>query len=233
METREHPLGEVVIPHARYKTVIFDLDGTLLDTLEDLGNAVNFVLRRNGLMVHSLDEYRQMVGHGIRNLVATALPEDKRNDELFVDQCLSEFREFYTEHIHDFTHPYPGMQELLADLARDGINLAVASNKFQAGTETLVRRFFPDIRFAAVLGERPGFPRKPDPGIVESVLSLTGTDRSETILVGDSGTDMMTAKNGGIMGIAVSWGYRSLAPSAEYRIAHSAGELKELLYKTQ
>ena len=211
------------------KAVIFDLDGTLLDTLQDLGNAVNFVLRHKGFPVHSLDEYRQMVGHGIRNLVASALPEGKREDEKLVDDCLALFREFYTEHIHDYTQPYPGMQDLLAGLTGNGISLAVASNKFQAGTETLIRKFFPGIPFAAVLGERPGFPRKPDPAIVESVLSLTGTSRNETVLVGDSGTDMKTAENGGIERIAVSWGYRALAPSADYRIVHSAEELKELL----
>ena len=216
-----------------YRSVIFDLDGTLLDTLQDLGNAVDFVLRQNGFPTHSIDEYRDMVGHGIRNLVATALPEDRRGDELFVDQCLSVFLRFYTDHIHDFTHPYPGMQDLLASLARDGISLAVASNKFQAGAETLIRKFFPDIRFAAVLGERPGFPKKPDPAIVEAVLSITGTGRSETVLVGDSGTDMKTAANGGIKSIAVSWGYRALAPSAEYALAHSAVELRNLLYNIQ
>ena len=216
-----------------YKTIIFDLDGTLLDTLQDLGDAVNFALRQNGLPVHGLDEYRQMVGHGVRNLVAMAIPEGKREDEAFVDKCLSEFREFYTEHIHDHTHPYPGMPELLAVLAKKGINLAVASNKFQAGTEALIQKFFTDIPFVAVLGERPGFPKKPDPGIVESILSITGSTRNETVLVGDSGTDMKTAENGGIQGIAVSWGYRALAPSVDYRIVYSAGELKDLLLSTQ
>ena len=189
------------------KLVLFDLDGTLLDTLEDLSAAVNHALGLRGLPLHTIDEYRSMVGHGVRNLVQQALPGD--TDDALVDAALADFKTYYKEHIYVHTHPYPGIPELLADLHAQGVQLAVVSNKFQEGTEYLVHRFFPDIQFVAILGNRQGHPLKPSPEIVQEVLSLAGATPENAVLVGDSPTDIRTAVNGGIEAMAVSWGYRS------------------------
>ena len=219
------------------KVVIFDLDGTLLDTLADLGEAVNHALARRSLPLHDREAYRLMVGHGVRNLVTQALPEAYRNDNAFIDACLADFKDYYTAHIDVHTKPYEGMPQLLEELSRRGVALAIASNKFQAGTETLVREFFPGIPFVCILGNRDGFPLKPDPEIVQEVLRKAGQPASAAVMVGDSPTDMKTARNGGIRGIAVRWGYRDMpaaapgapdAPDAFASVADPA-ELRALL----
>ena len=222
------------------KLILFDLDGTLLDTLEDLSEAVNYALGLRGLPLHSVDEYRGMVGHGVRNLVqqaleaavarsASASPTVEGNyfsercpknqfpstdaslplTDAYIDAALADFKAYYQAHIDVHTHPYPGIPELLADLHARGVQLAVASNKFQEGTEYLIQRFFPGIPFVAILGNRPGYPLKPDPEIVQEVLRRSSVAPEEGLLVGDSPTDMRTAFNGGIEALAVSWGYRS------------------------
>jgi len=212
----------------KYKVVIFDLDGTLLDTLEDLGAAVNHALALRGFPHHTLAEYRQMVGHGVRNLVMQALPEEQRED-VVIDTCLADFKAYYTAHIDVRTRPYPGMQELLRTLHARGVRLAIASNKFQSGTEYLIRRFFGDVPFVAILGNREGYPLKPDPEIVGEILRHADAATTEAVLVGDSATDMKTAENGGIPAIAVTWGYRDLpAEVAPIRVS-SAAELAALL----
>ena len=212
------------------QVIIFDLDGTLLDTLEDLAAAVNYALEKRGFPQHTLTEYRSMVGHGVRNLVTVALPQALQTDETLIDEALADFKAYNTEHIDVHTHPYPGMQELLEKLHAKGISLAVASNKFQAGTEKLVAEFFPGIPFVAILGNREGYPLKPDPEIVREVLRKAGTTPEHAAMVGDSRTDMLTAANGGIRGIAVSWGYRTLEPSADYLLVSSAAELEKVLF---
>lgn len=207
----------------KYRLVLFDLDGTLLDTLEDLSAAVNHALEKRGLPGHSTAEYMKMVGHGIRNLVTQALPAEKQTDTALIDSALADFKAYYTAHIDVHTHPYPGMQEVVNRLHETGVTMAVASNKFQEGAEYLVRKFFPGIPFAAVLGNRPGFPLKPDPEIVGEVLRKSGVSPEEAVLVGDSPTDMKTAANGGIDAIAVTWGYR---PMDDYpTVADSADAL--------
>ena len=213
----------------RYKLVLFDLDGTLLDTLDDLGGAVNHALGLRGFPLHSREEYMKMVGHGIRNLVTQALPEEKSGDEALIDSALADFKSYYTSHIDVNTRPYPGIQELLKWLYGQGVQIAIVSNKFQEGTEYLIHKFFPDISFAALLGNRPGFPLKPDPEIVAEVLAKTGVNKEEAVLVGDSRTDMATAANGGIAGIAVNWGYRPMQGIPGLTVARSAAELPALL----
>ena len=227
------------------KLILFDLDGTLLDTLEDLGAAVNHALALRGLPLHSVEEYRRMVGHGVRSLVAQALgaslsvmsgsgtpvmPDPDRAsaaapDDALIDAALADFRAYYEAHIDERTHPYPGIPELLADLHARGIRLAVASNKFQAGTERLIRRFFPGIPFVAILGDRPGSPLKPSPEIVREVLAAAGLAPQDALLVGDSPTDMRTAANGGIDALAVTWGYRSREELATCLTDHPASRL--------
>ena len=154
--------------------VIFDLDGTLIDTIGDLSAAVEYALSEGGFPGHSVEEYRAMVGHGIRNLVTRALPEGA-SDEV-IELSLSRFLEYYTSHIDVLSRPYPGIQDLLRELSDSDVKLAVTSNKFQAGTETLIRRFFPDIPFAKILGNAPGLPLKPDPEVVRLALEAAGFD---------------------------------------------------------
>ncbi len=213
----------------KYKVILFDLDGTLLDTLEDLAEAVNEALRRRGFPLHTTEEYRKMVGHGVRNLVTVALPEAFRTDEAFIDSCLADFKAYYTEHIDVHTRPYPGIPELLSRLHGSGSRIAVASNKFQEGTERLIAEFFPGIPFVAILGNRPGYPLKPDPEIVGEVLRKADASPADAILVGDSSTDMLTARNGGIRSIAVTWGYRPMTATPEYPAVSSVEELAALL----
>ncbi len=211
------------------KLILWDLDGTLIDTLEDLAAAVDFALERQGLPLHTLEEYGKMVGHGVRNLVKQALPPALQGDEAFVDQVLADFKEYYSAHIDVHTRPYPGMQELLGDLQAAGARMAVTSNKFQEGTERLIREFFPATQFVAILGNRPGFPLKPSPEIVEEVLRKAGVKREDAILVGDSPTDMRTAAGGGIDALAVSWGYRTAQELAGNRMVYSVDELRKFL----
>lgn len=187
--------------------VIFDLDGTLLDTIGDLAVACNAVLAVRGLPQHSLEEYRHFVGNGIMRLVERALPEPLRSPEN-VALMRADFVKYYTEHIDAYTKPYDGIPELVAELARRGTRMAVASNKFQAGTEKLVRLFFPGVAFAAVFGQRPEVPLKPDPAVVKEILQMTGTPCDEVLYVGDSGVDMQTARAAGIRSAGVTWGFR-------------------------
>ncbi len=211
---------------------IFDLDGTLIDTIEDLGTAVNHALGLRGLALHSMAEYRDMVGHGVRNLVKDALAGSlgRQPEDALVDSALADFVDYYVAHIDVHTRPYPGIQALLSKLQGKGLKLAVASNKFQEGAEKLVKEFFPDIRFVAVLGNSPELPLKPDAAVVQLVLDKAGVSREEAVFVGDSATDMKTAANGGVRSIGVSWGFRprtDLEQSGAMDIADSAEQLFE------
>lgn len=192
----------------KYKLVIFDLDGTLLDTIGDLAAAVEHALSLKGYKGHTIDEYRTFVGHGIRNLVWQAMPDGLRDDDSLLESCLADFMDYYFSHIDVLTRPYAGMAELVGALDAAGVRMAVASNKFQAGTERLIARFFPGIKFVCVFGNRPSAPLKPDPALIDEIINLAGVERSEAVMVGDSATDIKAAENGGIDSIAVSWGFR-------------------------
>lgn len=224
------------------KLVLFDLDGTLLNTIADLREAVNYALKLRGLPQHSLEVITQMIGHGARNLITQALPAELSDDEALIDAVLADFTDYYFAHIDLYTQPYPGIPELLKELHHRGILMAVASNKFQAGTEHLIKEFFPDIPFVAILGNRPNKPLKPDPEIVGEVLCKAGVNKEEAVMVGDSPTDMRTAANGGIKGIVVGWGYRdtrdqtkrkidpSESSEPEFFVAETIEELQKLLF---
>lgn len=190
------------------KLVIFDLDGTLLNTIGDLADAVDYVMRSRNLPEHTNAEYRQMVGGGIKRLVERALPAELAANEAYVEECVTQFRRYYVDNIDRHTIPYEGMPELLRKLQSMGIKLAVASNKFQHGTDRLVAKFFGDIDFVAVEGNREGAPLKPDPEIVNNILRIAGINREECVMVGDSGIDIRTAKAANIDSIGVSWGFR-------------------------
>ena len=208
---------------------IFDLDGTLIDTIGDLAAAVENALSRNGFPGHTVEEYRKMVGHGIRNLVTRALPEGVSEET--IDTVLRDFVEYYTAHIDVLSRPYPGIHGLLQDLTSAGVKLAVTSNKFQAGTQTLIATFFPDVEIAAVLGGRDDLPLKPDAAVIDLAREMAGAGPgSRVVMVGDSATDIRTAANAGVDSIAVSWGFRPreelLAAGA---IADDAEQLAALL----
>ena len=189
--------------------VIFDLDGTLLNTIEDLGNACNHALEMCGHPVHDMKEYNMLVGRGIYNLFRGALPEGHRTDTE-VRRMKDFFIPWYDAHKCDRTRPYDGMPALLGTLEARGIKLGVASNKYQDGTEKLVRHFFPDLDFVRILGQREGMPIKPDPGIVREIEKAYGhTGPGEVIYSGDSDVDMETGKNAGVITAGVTWGFRS------------------------
>ena len=214
------------------KLAIFDLDGTLIDTIEDLGTAVNHALGLRGLALHSMAEYKDMVGHGVRNLVKDALAGSlgRQPEDALVDSALADFVDYYVAHIDVHTRPYPGIPQLLSRLQEKELKLAVASNKFQEGAEKLVKEFFPDISFVAVLGNSPELPLKPDAAVVQLVLDKAGVSREEAVFVGDSATDMKTAANGAVRSIGVSWGFRprtELEQAGAMNIADNAEELFE------
>lgn len=210
------------------KLVIFDLDGTLLDTIDDLKEAVNHAMSLRGFPTFTRDEVMAMVGHGARNLMRKALPDGHKDDDM-VDAAYNDFKAYYITHIDVHTKPFAGIQDLLTMLHQEGVMLAVASNKFQEGTEHLIKEFFPEIPFVTVLGGRPDFPLKPDPEIVGEVLRKAGVEKKDAVMVGDSDTDMATAANGGIMGIAVGWGYRNMNEVVGLSVANSAQELLKML----
>ena len=200
--------------------MIFDLDGTLLDTIADLAAATNFALRAYNHPVHEVDKYRYFVGDGVRKLVERALPEDARSP-IHIDEVLGYFRQYYMRHCEDLTAPYTGIVELLKELQSRGVLLAVASNKFQIGTESLVKRFFPNINFVAVLGQREGVPVKPNPQIIFDIIQLAGVTKEQTLYVGDSGVDMQTAVAAGVDSVGVLWGFRT----ADELLQNGAGSL--------
>lgn len=208
--------------------VIFDLDGTLLNTIGDLAVACNAVLAVRGLPQHSYEEYCHFVGNGILRLVERALPEPLRTPEN-VALVRADFVKYYTEHIDTYTKPYDGIPGLVAELARRGVRMAVASNKFQAGTEKLIRLFFPGVEFAAVFGQRPDVPLKPDPAVVEEILAVTSTPRGEVLYVGDSGIDMQTARAAGVRSVGVMWGFRDAQELIDAQARHLIGRPEELL----
>lgn len=216
----------------KYSLVIFDLDGTLLNTIGDLAASVDHVMRSRNLPEHTDAEYRQMVGGGIKRLVERALPAELATNEAYVEECVAQFRRYYVEHIDRYTLPYEGMPELLHRLTDEGVKVAVASNKFQHGTERLVAKFFGDIAFVAIEGNREGAPLKPDPAVVHNILRITGVEPSNVVMVGDSGIDIRTAAAAGIDAIGVAWGFRfaeELYAAGATRVASTVAELEAML----
>ncbi len=210
------------------KLVLFDLDGTLLNTIADLAAATNQALARCGYPTHAEDAYRFFVGNGIRKLFERALPENHRT-EADIRQIHALFLPYYDAHNADRSDPYPGIPELLAELQRRGIRMAVASNKYQAATSKLIARYFPEIRFVEVLGQREGVPTKPDPSIVNDILAAAGVERNEVLYVGDSNVDMQTAHNAGVTAVGVTWGFRPRSELEACRPAHLIEKAEELL----
>ena len=186
--------------------VIFDLDGTLLNTLGDLRAATNHALEVRGLPPHSMEEIRQFIGNGIRLLICRAMPEGTPEAE--IDAALDDFKAYYAAHIHDRTVPYDGIPQLLTALRKRGIKVAVLSNKIDSASQQLIEYFFPG-KTDVVFGEHVGAPRKPDPTSCRMVMQQLGVQPEQVLYVGDSGTDMQTAKNAGLYAVGVTWGFRS------------------------
>lgn len=197
------------------KLVIFDLDGTLLDTLEDIADSCNHALDECGFPPRNLEEYRRFVGRGIMNLFRSALP-DGHKDEDTVLRVRDAFVPYYNVHKNDKTRPYPGIEELLDTLTANGIMLAIASNKYQEATEELVRKHFGGYRFPCILGQREGKPIKPDAGIIVEAMQQCGVTADQTVYCGDSDVDMMTGNNAGVKTIGVTWGFRTREELAEH-----------------
>lgn len=213
------------------KLVIFDLDGTLLNTIEDLGHAANYALEKNGFATHTIASYRFFVGNGVRRLITRVLPEEHRNDAT-IDTLLRDFREFYDEHCCDCTKPYTGISDLLRDLRDQGVKVAVASNKYDAAVQKIIGHFFADIDFLAVEGQKEGVNVKPDPSIVFGILAKAGLPKRDVLYVGDSGVDMETARRACIDSVGVSWGFRPEKELVEYHagtIIHQPTAILELL----
>ena len=198
------------------KLVIFDLDGTLLNTIEDLGQAANYALERNGYATHSMASYPYFVGNGVRRLMTRVLPEDARDDET-VDRVLGDFLEYYNEHCIDYTKPYNGMRDLLLDLRDMGVAMAVASNKYQKAVDKIIPHYYPDINFIAIEGQKDGINVKPDPSIVFAILAKAQVAKADALYIGDSGVDMETARRACIDSVGVTWGFRSKKELVEYR----------------
>lgn len=215
------------------KLIIFDLDGTLLNTIGDLADAVDYVMRSRNLPEHTNAEYRQMVGGGIKRLVERALPLELAENEAYVEECVAQFRRYYVDNIDRHTIPYEGIPELLRKLQCDGVKMAIASNKFQHGTDRLVAKFFGDIEFVAIEGNREGAPLKPNPEIIHNILRIAGLEPRDAVMVGDSGIDIRTAIAAGIDYIGVSWGFRfadELYAAGATTVVTTAEELERAIY---
>lgn len=209
------------------RLAIFDLDGTLLNTIADLAQSTNQALQACGYPTHPIESYRFFVGNGINKLFERALPEEARTEEEIM-RIRSLFIPYYDAHNTELSLPYPGIPELLEQLQTMGVEIAVASNKYQRATEKLIRHYFPHIRFAAIFGQREGVPVKPDPQIVHDILDIVRIPRHEVLYIGDSGVDMQTAHNAGIDSIGVLWGFRpqeELARFTPLRLATSTDDI--------
>lgn len=210
------------------RLAIFDLDGTLLDTIGDLAEACNYMLSLRELGSHTREEYAKMVGNGILNLVKRALPEELRTDE-YVMAARADFLDFYTANIDRQTRPYDGIYEVLRTLQDEGWSLAVASNKFDEGTQKLVRSIFPDIHFSAIYGNKEGFPLKPDVALLDLIIEECDADVATTWMIGDSGVDIQTAKNAEVRSIGCSWGFRPRTELEEFGADYIVDAPSEIL----
>lgn len=222
---KAHPMKNMT------KLVIFDLDGTLLDTMDDIADACNHALSACGCPERNKSEYNQLVGKGIGNLFRGALPEERKTEEM-VSMMHSHFVPYYNEHICDKTRPYEGIDRMLDTLEANGIRLAIASNKYQEGTELLVRKQLAGHDFTSIFGQREGKPIKPDPEIIHEITKAAGVDIDETIYCGDSDVDMQTGINAGIRTIGVTWGFRTrdeLESYSPWMLVDSPEEISEAI----
>ena len=205
---------------------IFDLDGTLLNTLNDLAASTNYALRWAGMPEHSVDDVRRFVGNGVKTLMERAIPDGLDNPKF--DETYATFRKHYLEHSLDTTKPYSGIPEVLAELKRRGKKLAIVSNKFYAATQELARHFFPETIEVAI-GERENIRKKPAPDTVLEAMRQLGVGKEGTVYIGDSDVDIDTARNVGVPCISVLWGFRDRDFLIEHGATHLISKPEELL----
>jgi len=198
-----------------FETYVFDLDGTLLETLKDLAASTNYALRTYNMPEHSIEDVRMFVGNGVKKLMERAIPNGIENPQF--EEVYATFRQHYLEHNLDTTKPYEGIPELLAELKARGKKLAIVSNKFYAATQELARHFFPDTIEVAI-GERENIKKKPAPDTVIEALRQLGASRETAVYIGDSDVDIMTAKNCDMPCVSVLWGFRD----KEFLMEHGA-----------
>ncbi len=191
-----------------FKAVIFDLDGTLLNTIEDIADAVNAVLAKEGCPPHSIEQYKIIVGTGVEHMMEQALPHDRRDQETIV-RCAAGIRRQYEVYGHIKTKPYDGVPELLDELARRGIKLGVHTNKPHENALHQLNHYFPKVRFERAEGAKADVPTKPDPAVTLDIARSMGVAPAECIFIGDSDIDMQTAVNAGMYGVGATWGFRS------------------------
>lgn len=223
-------LIEKVIKMKKYNTVIFDLDGTLLDSLDDLTAAINYVMGKHGYPEHTREAVRGFVGNGVVRLLECAVPNGKENPDF--DACLSEYRAYYESHAMVHTRPYDGVMNLLETLLKDGCKVAVVSNKQDAAVKSLCAQCFPSIHCAMGEMESRGIRRKPYPDMVIETIKQLGSVKERCCYIGDSEVDIETAKNTGIDCISVTWGFREadfLRKQGASMIADNADEVLALL----
>jgi phosphoglycolate phosphatase len=215
----------------RYPAVLFDLDGTLLDTIGDICDAFNHVLRANGFPTRAVDEYKAIVGHGARDAARQVLPSDRRDDAL-IQKLFEEYQAVYPRYNGKKTRPFPGVMALITMFAEKGIKLAVVSNKPHAAAERCIKEYFPGIPFAAVRGHVEGVPLKPDPTVALAIARELDLPPHAIAFVGDSDVDIRTAIAAGMRPIGVTWGYRSesqIRSAGECLVVDSTTELTRLL----
>ena len=199
--------GQITRDKPRFRGVLFDLDGTLLDTLQDLGDSVNRVLAANNFPTHAMEAYRYFVGEGARTLIERALPETNR-DAATIEAVLADYRRDYAVHWRDSTKPYNGIMDALVEMEKRGLALGVLSNKPHAMTLKCIEGFLPAVPFKAILGQRDDVAKKPDPAGAHEAARLMGVDLGEILYVGDTGVDMETARAAGMFALGVTWGFR-------------------------
>ena len=192
----------------QYKAVIFDLDGTLVDSLADLSDSVNLMLESYGFPTHEMEKYRYFVGNGSKKLMERTLPRDKAASAQFVEEALVKYKAIYKDRLLEKTRPYNGVLELLAELKSRGIPLAVCTNKHNDAALTIVKILFAPGTFEEVLGDRPGFPKKPNPATPLEIASHLGVKPDEVAYLGDTSVDMETAVHAGFLPVGVLWGFR-------------------------
>lgn len=205
---------------------IFDLDGTLLNTISDLGEACNYALEKMGYQPHPITSYNYMVGNGVRRLLERAQPDADKGK---IDQLLVYFREYYDLHCIDATKPYPGIPELLDELTQRGVAVAVATNKYQSAATKIINHFFPEVPFVAVLGQVDDRPVKPDPSIIFTILSQHPTTKNEVMMIGDSAVDIETARRACVESIGVTWGFRPVSELRKACAVHVVSRPSEIL----
>ena len=213
----------------RYKLALFDMDGTVLDTLQDLADSTNAVLEKHGFPTHDIEAVRQFVGNGAKVLIEKAVPAG--TDARKIDAVLADFKEYYGDHSADVTKPYDGIPEMLQRLRAAGVRTAVVSNKPDFAVRSLSAQYFGEL-FDVSIGDREGVRKKPAPDSVLEVMRQLGCEPCETVYIGDSDVDVQTAQNAGIDGIFVDWGFRSvecLCQSGAKTVVSSPNEIAELI----